>query len=90
MTSSDDALRSCVAAKLASGGLRHDDPVRTRFSKGQDRPCVVCNSAIKMTHVECATQFADLQVLSFHRDCYYAWDSARGWRDDRRPPASVM
>lgn len=79
MTLVEDVVLSRIVSKLDSGELRRDGPVASQFSKGRDRRCAACGNTIKMTQVECATEFADLLILRFHRDCYYAWDGARRW-----------
>jgi len=68
---------SQIASRLASGALRRDEPVKTRFAKGRDGDCAACEIAIVATQFSCETAFADEARLRFHRDCYYAWHAAR-------------
>ena len=68
---------SHIASRLASGALRRDDPVKTRFAKGRDGDCAGCEAAIHTTMFACESEFADLTTLRFHRDCYYDWHAAR-------------
>ena len=71
------ARESRIAARLASGALRRDEPVRTRFAKGRDGECAACEAVIETTQFTSETAFADQTTLCFHQDCYHAWHEAR-------------
>ena len=68
---------SHIVSRLASGALRRDEPVKTRFARGRDGRCDACEMAIDSTQFTGETAFADHVMLRFHRDCYYAWHAAR-------------
>ena len=66
-----------IVSRLASGALRRDSPVKTRFEKGWDGDCAGCETSITAAQLTCESVFADQGTLRFHRDCYYAWHEAR-------------
>ena len=74
---SDRTLRAHIASRLASGALRRDEPMKTRFARGRDGACAGCEAVIDGTQFTGETSFADSVMLRFHRDCYYAWHAAR-------------
>ena len=80
--------KSRIASRLASGALRRDEPVKTRFAKGGEGECAACEAVIDTTQFASVTAFADHATLRFHRDCYYAWHDARASERARRPPAA--
>jgi hypothetical protein len=88
-------LDAQIASRLASGALRRDEPVKTRFAKGADGECAACEAMIDTTQFASETAFADHVTLRFHRDCYYAWHEGRACERGRRalalrrhPPAA--
>ena len=72
-----DFGRSLVSSRLASGALRRDSPIKTRFARGWEGDCAACDAVISMTHFASETTFADRATLRFHRDCYYVWHEVR-------------
>jgi hypothetical protein len=95
MDATRPTLESQIASRLASGVLRRDEPLKTRFARGGEGACAACEARIDTTQFASETRFADRATLRFHRDCYYAWHAARASERGRlalarpcRPPAA--
>ena len=68
---------SLIASRLASGALRRDAPIKTRFARGNDGACAGCALVITTAQFACESRFADRVMLRFHRDCYHVWHAER-------------
>jgi hypothetical protein len=72
-----DRIRAVVREKLVRGELPPEKCLITWFGPGAGQPCVVCETVIGASEIECECEHPRGGLMRFHQACFGVWEEAR-------------